>query len=536
MSVEAGSRLGQFLVHEYVGQGDLGRVYRADEPNAGSVSIKMLRGLADPDVKERFLRLAPRLVGLRHANLARVLEFGEHSDVPYLVLQHVDGGSLADCTRHGAITPTTALTMLRGVAAGIDHAHQADLVHGDLKPQQVLMDVAGHPFVTDFGLAPLRWPRRAGASRPAPPCEPAYVAPELVKGGEPTAASDRYAFATIAYEVLVGRTPFRGKPRDMMTAQLYTDPPLPPSSTLEPHAGQALLRGLAKEPGARWGSCTELVDALSEAPAGTGVAAEAAPVEDGLAVVPSPVTTALVPLAAFSPPPRRPAWWILTGLCVLGTLAASVGLTDWVRGQPKPVQVSVSSSELRPGDSVMLSASHLPAGQTGVIELHSDPVQVGAFQADQAGSMRTEVLIPGGTGTGTHSLDLCWQSACHGGARIVVTSGPAVPGIGAAIGAPPDGSSPSPSGPPTQTGTKPSSPWGTWRTSGAGGPPTSLPSFPLRPPPPDPTAAPRPAHTPAPTPLPTPVTTPPPTPAPTPSDSPQPSSSPSASPAWWQWP
>src|ERR1700730_12197937 len=121
MSVETGSRLGQFLVHEYVGQGDLGRVYRADEPNAGSVSIKMLRGLADPDVKERFLRLAPRLVGLGHPNLARVLEFGEHSDVPYLVLQHVDGGSLADRIKSSSIDPSTALSMLRGVAAGIDH-------------------------------------------------------------------------------------------------------------------------------------------------------------------------------------------------------------------------------------------------------------------------------------------------------------------------------------------------------------------------------------------------------------------------------
>jgi serine/threonine-protein kinase len=531
MSVEAGSRLGQFLVHEYVGQGDLGRVYRAGEPNAGSVSIKMLRGLAEPELKQRFLRLAPRLVGLTHPNLARVLEFGEHSDGPYLVLQHVDGGSLADRMKNAAIDPSTALSTLRGVAAGIDHAHRAGLVHGDLKPEQVLMDLAGHPFVTDTGLAPLGWPRRTGASRPVPPCEAAYVAPELVRGGEPTAASDRYAFATIAYEVLVGRTPFRGKPKDVMSAQVHTDPPPPSGSALEPQAGDALLRGLAKDPAARWGSCTELVDALSQAPAGTDVAAEAASVADGLEVIPAPVTTALVPLAAFSPPGRRPAWWVLTSLCVLGALAASVCLTVWIRGQAPPVEVSVSSPDLRPGDSVLLSARHLPAGQAGVIQLHSDPVQVGVFQADQAGGMRAEVLIPGGTSTGTHSLDLCWQSTCHGGVRIVVVSGPAVPGIGAAVGTPPEGSSPSPSDPPTQTGAKPSSPWGAWRVSG--GPPTSLPSFPLRPSLPDPTAVPRPAHTPAPTAIPSPPPTPAPTSSPAPTPSPPP---PTDSPGPWPWP
>jgi hypothetical protein len=533
MSVEAGSRLGHFLVHEYVGQGDLGRVYRADQPDTGSVSIKMLRGLADPEAKERFLRLAPRLLDLRHPNLACVLEFGEHLGVPYLVLQHVAGGSLADLMESGAIDPSTALSMLRGVAAGIDQAHQADLVHGDLKPQQVLMDLTGRPFVTDVGLAPLRWPRPNGASRPAPPCEAAYVAPELVTGGEPTAASDRYAFATIAYELLVGRTPFHGKPTDVMGAQVHTDPALPSDSTLGPRAGQVLLRGLAKDPGARWGSCTELVDALGEAPAGTGAIAETATVEDGLAVIPGSITTALVPLAPLTLSARRHARWLLAGLCVLGALAASVGVTVWVRGQARSVQVSVSSADLRPGDSVMLSARNLPAGQAGVVQLHSDPVQVGAFLADPDGGMRTEVLIPGGTSTGTHSLDLCWESACHGGARIVVVPGPAVPGIGAAIGAPPEGPAPSPSGGPPQTGTKP---WGAWRMSGADGPATSLPSPPLRSSPPEPTRPPGPAPTPPPTPIPTPISTPPPTPAPTPPPTPLPSSPPSASPGPWQWP
>ena len=277
MSVEAGSRLGQFLIHEYLGQGDLGRVYRADQPNVGSVSIKALRGLADPEAKRRFLRLAPRLVGLRHPNLARVLEFGEHSDVPYLVLQHVEGGSLADRMKSGAISPPAALSILRGVAAGIDRVHGAGLVHGDLKPQQVLLDPPDHPFVTDVALAPLRRPRRAGESRSVPPGRAAYLAPELVVGGEPTAASDRYAFAAIAYELLVGRKPstpsslagegrggggrlpFRGRSKGVTSAGVHLDPQLPSGSTLGPRASQVLLRGLANEPDARWGSCTALV-------------------------------------------------------------------------------------------------------------------------------------------------------------------------------------------------------------------------------------------------------------------------------------
>jgi hypothetical protein len=541
MSVEAGSRLGPFLIHEYLGQGDLGRVYRADQPNAGSVSIKVLRGLADPQVKRRFLRLAPRLVGLRHPNLVRVLEFGEHSDVPYLVLQHVEGGSLADRMTNGAISPPAALSVLRGVAAGIDRVHGAGLVHGDLKPQQILLDRAGHPFVTDVGLAPLRRSRLAGESKPSPPGPAVYLAPELVTGGEPTAASDLYAFATIAYELLVGRKPFRGRSKGEMSAHVHFDPALPSGSALGPRASQVLLRGLAEDPGARWGSCTELVDALSEAAAETSAVAEPVPVEeDDPAENPRSVTTAPVPLAPSTASPKRPAWLMLTGLCVLGALATAAGVTAWVRGQARAVQVSVSSTDLQPGDSVMLSASHLPAGQAGAVQLHSDPVPVGVFQADQEGGVETEVLIPWGTSTGTHSLDLCWQSACHGGVRIVVLPGPAAPGIAAAIGAPPEGPSPSPSGPPTSTVTKP---WGAWRMSGGGGTATpAQPSLP-KPPPLDPARTSRPARTPAPTPVPTPVATPvaapapTDTPSPTPPPTPEPNSSPSdSSGPWPPWP
>jgi hypothetical protein len=397
------------------------------------------------------------------------------------------------------------------------------------------MDQAGHPFVTDVGLAPLRRPRRPGESRPVPPGEAAYLAPELVTGGEPTAASDRYAFATIAYELLVGRTPSTPSPLAGEGRGGGDRPPfrggLPSRSTLEPEASQALLRGLAKDPGARWGSCTELVDALSEA-AGTGAVAEAAPAEEGHAVISRSMTTALVPLAPFVRSARRRARWILTGLCVLGALATTAGVTVWVRGQPGSVQVSVSSTDLQPGDSVMLSASHLPAGQAGVVQLHSDPVPVGVFQADQEGSVETEVLIPWGTSTGTHSLDLCWQSACHGGVRVVVVPGPAAPGIAAAIGAPPEGPFPSPSGAPTKTMTKP---WGAWRVSGTGGPTTPVPpSFP-KPPPLDPARTSGPPRTPAPTPVPTPAPTD--TTAATPSPTPTPRSSPTdTSGPWPPWP
>src|SRR5436189_4472203 len=122
MAVEAGTRIGPFVIHEYLGQGDLGVVFRAECPPAGSVAVKVLRGLAGAEDGGRFRALARRLRELRHSNLVTIEEFGGHDGVPYVIERYVPGGSLADHLRTGSLDQPAVIWMLRGIAAGVDHA------------------------------------------------------------------------------------------------------------------------------------------------------------------------------------------------------------------------------------------------------------------------------------------------------------------------------------------------------------------------------------------------------------------------------
>src|SRR5215475_9599272 len=139
MAVEAGTRLGRFVVHEYVGQGTLGTVYRALDPEGRPVAVKVLQRLTEPESRERFRALAPRLVEVRHPALVAALEPGEYDGVPYLVVEHVEAVTLAERFRRATVNPTAALEILSGAAAGIDYAHARGLVHGNLKPAQFLL-------------------------------------------------------------------------------------------------------------------------------------------------------------------------------------------------------------------------------------------------------------------------------------------------------------------------------------------------------------------------------------------------------------
>jgi len=520
MAVEAGTRVGRFVIHEYLGQGDLGLLFRARGPNASSVAIKILRSLSGARVRARFVVLARRLGGLRHPNMVSVLDFGEYDDAPYLVLQYVSGGSLADLLRYSSISQPAALWVLRGIAAGIDHAHHSGLVHGALKPQQVVLDDNDHPMVTDFGLTPLRWPRPDGVTVAVPQRNADYTAPELLAGGQPTSSADRYAYATIAYQLLTGRTPFLGEPHDVMNAQLDAEPP-PPSSVnpaLNAELDAVLLRGLAKDPRARWQSCGEMVEALAGAvsPAGPSFS------------VPRDDPPARPPRSAprpAGPAPGRPPGWRL-GLAALAGAALLVGATvAWVAGQPRVVTILLSASAVHVGESFEVTATNVPAHQTGMIELHSDPEQIGTFKADQDGAVRVEVMVPEDTPAGQHVVTLCWEDGCHGTAQVRIDDEDALdlPGQGIPEDLPVASPAASDAAAHGARGTRGSvRPTSTPGGAAAGPLTTASPS-----PRPRPSRSPRPSHSPkTPTPSPHPSPSASPSPSPTPGPTPTPSSSP----------
>jgi hypothetical protein len=506
MAVEAGTRIGRFVIHGYLGQGDLGVLFRACGPRPGSVALKVLRGLAGAGGRARFLALARRLAHIRHPNLVPVLGFGNHDDTPYLVLQHVPAGALADRLRGSETDRQDVLRVLRGIAAGVDHAHHRGLVHGALKPQQVVIDGDDHPMVTDFGLAPLRWPLADGVTVAVLERNAAYAAPELVAGGQPSVSADRYAYATIAYELLTGRRPFDGEPHDVLNAQLDAAPPAPSSvdATLTPAIDAVLLRGLAKDPASRWRSCVELAEALAAACPPAPVPAPTAPEP--------PVVSAASPGGGQSRALRA------LGLsCVLFAAAVAAGATvTWLGGPAPIVAVVLSRATAHPGDALVVTATGLPAGQVGTVELRSDPERVGTFRADRDGSVRADVLVPEDATPGEHRVTLCWEEACHGSARLTILDVSEQAGRATSL-ASPLGPRVPPAHPATDAGDRPATPGGP-ATFPAASP--SSPSSPM----PTPTAG----STPRPTPRPKPTRRPRPSPPspPSPGVSPPPASSP----------
>jgi serine/threonine-protein kinase len=453
--------LGRYEVQERLGQGSYGPIYRGYDPAVSrSVTIEALETMRDPEVRERLAQAAPMLVHLRHPNLLDVYEVGERDGVPYLVAARVEGARLADAMR-GGINVDGSLRVLHGIARGIDHTHTQGVVHGDLRPATVLLGPEGRPVVTDVGLVPLLDTGFRGSAFGIRSGGLHYQAPEQIERGEITAATDRYAFATVAYELLAGAPPFPGHTTsEILTAKERMEPI--PASTRNQHLGpatdQVLAGGLARDPNARWQSCEQMVEALVQALGDDAY-------RTGYAFAPEE--------PAVAPAARAARWpWVVGGLAALALIAAAAALAWALSHQSPQPSVSLSDSTVHAGDSILVSASHLPPGQVGTIDIRSDPVQIGTFQADQDGNVTgRRVTIPRTVSPGEHLVEVCYTGTCPASATVTVQEATPTP-------------SPTPSPTPTPTPT-----------------PTRVP-------------------TPPPTPVPTPVVAPTPTPGGSPSPTP----------------
>lgn len=218
----------RYVVEEVLCRGGMGMVYRATDRLAGErIAIKLLRPevvRADPLAYERFreeLRLARRI---SHRNVARMHDIGEHHGVPFLTMELVIGSSLADVIRRrGALPPHATIAIAKQLMRALACAHEQGVVHGDLKPHNVLITASGVLKVSDFGLArvfrdpaPNRErrepeahdPRTIASLKGAVVGTPEYMAPELLVGNPPSPASDLYAAAMVLHECLTGQTPF----------------------------------------------------------------------------------------------------------------------------------------------------------------------------------------------------------------------------------------------------------------------------------------------------------------------------------------
>ncbi|TMD13600.1 MAG: serine/threonine protein kinase [Chloroflexi bacterium] len=402
MSIASGTRLGQYEVQDFIGQGAMGLVYRAYHSQLERTgAVKVMQAITpDPDTVARFRHEAQAIAKLRHPNIVDVYDFGEFQGTPYMIVEYIPGGSLASRMAQGVLDRRTALKYLRGIAAGLDYAHSRGVVHRDVKPANV--------------------------------GTPAYMAPEQVTGGRVGPAADRYSLATIAYEMLTGVIPFDGEGlMELLYAQVHREPPSPSSRdrSLGRPADAVVMRGLAKDPAARWESATAFVEALASAldpePAiGTTMvmaprSTSTVPIAETAVVerVTSPSRPAVLTLAYPSPPPRpienRRSRKPLIALTAAGLIIALLlaGVAYWAATH-RPVTLSLSSTTVTAGDSVVVSADHVPPDQLGRIELWSARYTF-PFLADARGHVNVTITVPVDIGAGDHQVKVCWNGACR---------------------------------------------------------------------------------------------------------------------------
>jgi eukaryotic-like serine/threonine-protein kinase len=369
MALTSGTRLGPYEIESLLGAGGMGEVYRArDTRLERTVAIKVLNAqpVASAELRARFEREAKVISQLQHPNICVLHDVGNEGPIDYLVMEFLQGESLAERLRKGPLPPEQILTIAIEIADALEKAHRAGVVHRDLKPGNVMLTKSGAKLL-DFGLAkPLG---ATGASAPGSGTSPSvfgaaltqtmpspspaspfstagavigtvqYMSPEQIQGIEADARSDIFSFGVMLFEMVTGKRTFEGKTQASIVGQILAVDP-PSVSTLRPQTPSGLDRVirlcLDKDPNERIQTAHDLklqLQAITEAPLTT------------------PQSPAVVP--------ARRSWlpWVAAGVLALAAIAFAVAYMQSLRTP----QVSVHSYILPP-DKTTFSLSGTSAG------------------------------------------------------------------------------------------------------------------------------------------------------------------------------
>jgi serine/threonine protein kinase/tetratricopeptide (TPR) repeat protein len=262
-----GETLLHYRIEERIGEGGMGVVYRATDTKLGrQVALKFLPAFVahNPDEKARFLREAQTASKLDHPNIATIFEVNEIDDKVFYAMSLVEGVTLKDLRRQGPVTQKQVLQIAIQVADGLAHAHEREVVHRDIKPQNIMVTVQGQVKILDFGLAKLGLQQSTrGTTSTAGTA--AYLSPEQAQGEAATPRSDLFSLGVVLYELVTGEIPFKGDhPAAVLYSVVHEDPP--PLERLAPDTPPALAAVienlLTKDPARRTASATELAAQL----------------------------------------------------------------------------------------------------------------------------------------------------------------------------------------------------------------------------------------------------------------------------------
>jgi Tol biopolymer transport system component/predicted Ser/Thr protein kinase len=343
MGLTSGTKLGPYEIIDAIGAGGMGEVYRArDTRLERTVAIKVLaEHLANtPEARQRFEHEARAVSGLNHANICTLFDVGSQNGTEFLVMEYLEGETLASRLEKGPLPLTQALKVAMEVADALDKAHRAGIIHRDLKPGNIMLTKSGSKLL-DFGLAKAA-PSLASsgsltaATRTDAAAQPLtqhgmivgtfqYMSPEQVEANELDTRSDLFSFGSVLYEMLTGRAAFQGRSQLSVASAILEKEP-EPIGTLQPMTPPALDRTvrkcLAKDPEDRWQTARDLLLELkwiAEAGSQAGVPA---------------------PAVSLSRVRQRTAWAV-AAVATLISIAATIG---YLRRAPKanqPVHLSV---------------------------------------------------------------------------------------------------------------------------------------------------------------------------------------------------
>jgi eukaryotic-like serine/threonine-protein kinase len=340
---------GRYEIDSLLGQGGMARVFKgADRVLDRTVAIKVLspQFADDEQFVSRFRREAQAAAGLNHPNIVSVYDTGDQSDVHFIVMEYIEGRTLRDVIRgEGPLLPERAAEIGEAVARALSTAHQAGLVHRDIKPGNIMLTRDGEVKVMDFGIA--RTSTGDTLTQTAAVLGTAsYLSPEQAQGHSVDARSDLYSLGCVLYEMLTGRAPFTGDSPVAIAYKHVREDPLPPSHLnpdVPPTLDAVVLKCMAKNPANRYETAEELRADLERARRGLPILATPVMAGDATAVVTGPVDTGETAVMTGMPPDEEEGgrrWWLIAIGVILALAALGLAAFFLVRSLlPAPTEL-----------------------------------------------------------------------------------------------------------------------------------------------------------------------------------------------------